>query len=404
MSSLWSLRVAMFLSRRAIIRGNRGIVVLTVAMMAVIYAELMFVPSLIQGATNEIQQELREYVTSSIAITPSHFDLTIPGAPTLLNRVRANRGVVAATATSLAGSEVSFEGRTNSFPVVAIDPTSYSKTFATPSAMLQGSFLGPGANDEIVLGIGIAGDGMSRVSTYESSLQNVHVGDRVTVTLSGGRTHVFVVKGIYETDLSEANATAFITTASADRLIPPLRGSVTAIYVRTKEIGDERAIMGDLRGDHPRATFQSWESLSSSVKEITGSFDTIKSVLNAVSLFVAAIAVFIVTYVDLVNRRRTIGIERAIGISGPAIIVNYLLKAVVFAFFGVLLGAGLFFGAAMPLVRYHPFQFPIGPVTLSVSATELRSDALILLAVAVIGALIPAWRAMRIRVLDAVWR
>ena len=187
-------------------------------------------------------------------------------------------------------------------------------------------------------------------------------------------------------------------------MIPPLRGSVTAIYVRTKEIGDERAIMGDLRGDHPRATFQSWESLSSSVKEITGSFDTIKSVLNAVSLFVAAIAVFIVTYVDLVNRRRTIGIERAIGISGPAIIVNYLLKAVVFAFFGVLLGAGLFFGAAMPLVRYHPFQFPIGPVTLSVSATELRSDALILLAVAVIGALIPAWRAMRIRVLDAVWR
>jgi putative ABC transport system permease protein len=404
MSSLRSLRVAAFLSRRAIIRGNRGIVLLTVAMMAVIYAELMFVPSLIQGATNEIQQELREYVTSSIAITPSHSDLTIPGAPTLLNRVRANRGVVAATATSLAGSEVSFESRTNSFPVVAVDPTSYAKTFATPRALLQGSFLKPGANDEIVLGIGIAGDAMPRVSTYESSLQNVRVGDRVTVTLSGGRTHVFVVKGIYETDLSEANDTAFITTATADRLIPTLRGSVTAIYVRTEEIGDEGSIIGDLRGDHPRATFQSWESLSSSVKEITGSFDTIKSVLNAVSLIVAAIAVFIVTYVDLVNRRRTIGIERAIGISGPAIIVNYLLKAVVFAFFGVLLGAGLFFGAAIPLVRYHPFQFPIGPVTLSASSAELRSDALILLAVAVIGALIPAWRAMRIRVLDAVWR
>jgi putative ABC transport system permease protein len=404
MAALWSLRVATFLSRRAIVRGNRGIVLLTVAMMAVIYAELMFVPSLIQGATNEIQQELREYVTASIAITPSHSDRTIPAAPGLLSRVRATRGVVAATATSLAGSEVSFESRTNSWPVVAIDPTSYAKTFTTPKAMIQGSFLNPGANDEIVLGIGIAGDGMPRVSTYESSLQNVHVGDRVTVTLSGGRTHVFVVRGIYETNLSEANTNAFITTATADRLISALRGSVSAIYVKTKAIGDEEAIIGNLRGDRPHATFQSWESLSSSVKEITGSFDTIKSVLNAVSLIVAAIAVFIVTYVDLVNRRRTIGIERAIGISGPAIIVNYLLKAVVFAFFGVLFGAGLFFGAAIPLVRHHPFQFPIGPVTLSVSSTELRSDALILLAVAVIGALIPAWRAMRIRVLDAIWR
>src|ERR1035441_3686833 len=80
MAALWSLRVATFLSRRAIVRGNRGIVLLTVAMMAVIYAELMFVPSLIQGATNEIQQELREYVTASIAITPSHSDRPIPAA------------------------------------------------------------------------------------------------------------------------------------------------------------------------------------------------------------------------------------------------------------------------------------------------------------------------------------
>jgi len=57
--------------------------------------------------------------------------------------------------------------------------------------------------------------------------------------------------------------------------------------------------------------------------------------------------VFIVTYVDLVNKRRTIGIERAIGISGRAITLNYLLKAVVFTFFGVLFGAALFFGGAI---------------------------------------------------------
>ena len=84
--------------------------------------------------------------------------------------------------------------------------------------------------------------------------------------------------------------------------------------------------------------------------------------------------------------------------------MNYLLKAVVFAVLGVLLGAGLFFGAAIPLVRQHPFQFPIGPVTLSVSANELRSDAVILLLVAIVGALVPAWRAVRVRLLDAVLR
>ena len=38
MAALSALRVATFLSRRAIIRGNRGIIILTVAMMAIIYA------------------------------------------------------------------------------------------------------------------------------------------------------------------------------------------------------------------------------------------------------------------------------------------------------------------------------------------------------------------------------
>jgi len=84
-------------------------------------------------------------------------------------------------------------------------------------------------------------------------------------------------------------------------------------------------------------------------------------------LLVAAIAVFIVTYVDLVSRRRTIGIERAIGIGGGAIVLGYVLKAVVFAVVGVVVGGLLFVQVAVPVVAAHPFRFPIGPVSLSVT-------------------------------------
>ena len=184
------------------------------------------------------------------------------------------------------------------------------RTFTTPRRMIEGSFLDAGARDEIVLGVGIAGADRTRVGTYGSSLQTVHVGDSVAVTLLGGQAHLFRVKGIYETDLSEANDSAFITDAAAQGLVPALRGRISAIYARTRLIGDEKSVINQLRRDDPHVTYKSWETLASSVKDITGSFDTIKSVLNAVSLIVAAIAVFIVTYVDLVNKRRAIGIER----------------------------------------------------------------------------------------------
>ena len=128
-----------------------------------------------------------------------------------------------------------------------------------------------------------------------------------------------------------------------------------------------------------------------------------RSILNVVSLLVAAIAVFIVTYVDLVNRRRTIGIERAIGINGVAIILSYVLRAVALAIVGVLLGAALFKFGAVPIADRHPFEFPIGPVSLSVTGQEMRSSAIVLVTVAAVGALAPAWRSVRLRIIEAIW-
>jgi putative ABC transport system permease protein len=398
-----TLRVAGFLGSRGITRANRGITVLTVVMMAVIYAELLFVPSLIQGANDRIEFELRAYVTSSITISPSGSDLTIEDPGSLLASAREDPEDSSATATVLAGNQVSHANRTDSWPVLAIDPTSYARTFTTPKALIAGSFLSPGATDQIVLGLGIAGDDRTQSSTYGASLQTVKVGDPVTVTLLGGRTHVFTVRGIYKTGLSDANDRAFISTATADSLVPFLKGKVSSIYVKTKHIGQEQAVIDRLHHLRPGVEYQSWQALGARIKDITGSFNIIKSILNAVSLVVAVIVVFIVTYVDLINKRRTIGIERAIGISGPSITLSYMLKAAVFAVFGVALGIGLFYGVALPAVRHHPFEFPIGPVYLSVTSGEIRSDALILVVVAVVGAALPAWRATRTRLLDAIW-
>lgn len=403
MTAFSSIRVAVFLGWRAIVRGNRGTVALTVILMAAIFAELLFVPSLIEGATNQIELELRQTVTANIAVRPVGSELTIPHPAALAGIARKIPGVQAVTSTMLVGSQITHGNLSNSWPVVAIDPKSYAQTFTTPRSMIEGKFLDASASDEIVLGVGIAGAGRKQESTYYSSLENVHVGDRVTVTLRGGRTHVFRVQGIYRTNLTQANTTAFISAATAAKLDPPLMGVASAIYIRTDHLGDEQAIIDQIRHVRHDVLLQSWQTLAAAVKDITGSFNVIKSILNAVSLFVAAITVFIVTYVDLVNRRRTMGIERAIGVSGLAITASYEIKAVAFAVSGVIFGIAIYFGAAIPLVRRYPFQFPIGPVVISVTSQELQRDAVILVVVAVIGALVPAWHAVRSRLLDAIW-
>lgn len=403
MSATSTLRVAAFTCRRAVTRGNRGVVLLTTVMMAVIFAELLFIPSLIGGATDRIEQEFRDNVTADITITPGGSAQTVPDPTDLVARARATPGVAAATATIIAGSQVSSGSHTGSWSVLAVDPASYGKTFTTPAEMIQGEFLAPGDADGIVLGVAIAGAGRAGTATYGTSLRNVRVGDEVTVTLLGSQTHRFRVKGIYDSRLSQANQRAFISQSAAARLVPALQGRATAVYVKTRQLGGEAAVIARLRRARPDVVYEPWQTLETTVKDLTGSFDAVRSILNVVSLLVAAIAVFIVTYVDLVNRRRTIGIERAIGINGVAIILSYVLRAVALAIVGVLLGAVLFTFGAVPISVRHPFEFPIGPVSLSVTGQEMRGSAIVLVTVAAVGALAPAWRSVRLRIIDAIW-
>jgi putative ABC transport system permease protein len=67
------------------------------------------------------------------------------------------------------------------------------------------------------------------------------------------------------------------------------------------------------------------------VQDQVATFRLISNILKAVSLLMAAITVFIVTYIDVVNRRRHIGIQRAIGIPAAPILAGYALKAGVYA-------------------------------------------------------------------------
>ncbi len=403
MSAIGTLRVAGFVGRRTITRGNRGVIVLTTTLMAAVFAELLFIPSLILGATEHIEQQLRDNVTADITITPGGSQTTIPDAAGLLAQARATPSVAAATGTVLAGSQVSAGNRSGSWSVLAVDPASYVQTFATAREMIEGTFLAPGDTDQIVLGVGVAGAGRTDKATYTTSLQSVHAGDQVTVTLLGGESHPFTVKGVYDAQLVDPNQRAFITATAAETLLPQLTGQASAVFVTSEQPGEEDAVVAELQKSRPDLVYKPWQTLQSTVKDLTGSFDTIRSILNAVTLLVAAIAVFIITYIDLVNRRRTIGIERAIGISGLAIALSYVLKAIVFAVVGVVLGAVLFRFAAVPFVDRHPFQFPIGPVTLSVTGAEMRRGAAVLIGVAALGALAPAWRSVRLHIVDAIW-
>ena len=209
--------------------------------------------------------------------------------------------------------------------------------------------------------------------------------------------------GIYDNDFSASDTSAFITINEANQLLPSSNDHAQAVYVKTDNDANVSNIMDRLQSLRSDVQFNTSADIATTVQEQVQSFKLISNIFKVVSLLMAAITIFIVTYVDLVNKRKQIGIERAIGIKSSAIVTSYVLKAWVYALIGIILGWVLFKQVAIPLVQHHPFRFPNGPVTLASDNKEMRRDVVILLIVAFIGAIIPAARSVRIKILDAIW-
>jgi len=403
MKYLRSARVSIFLAIRSLWRGNKGITVLTIGMLALIYINLLFLPSLIEGLSYKVSLQLIETLTSNVILSSSNNGSNITNTDELLTNIRSNTSIVDTTPTLRVGTQISKGDISNVWSVDAIEPDSFGKVFTTPSNIIEGSFLDKNDTDSIVLGVEIAGAGQTNMQGYAISLKNVHAGDTVTVSLINGKTHDFKVKGIFNNNFLQSDQKAYISEKEATLLLPITKNHSTSVYVKSKNTESDTSLGDNLVSKQPGIKYQTSDDLAGSVRDQLKTFDLINQILKIISLIVAAITVFIVTYVDLINKRKQIGIERAIGIQSRAIIGNYLLKSAFFAIIGISIGALVFLYALAPIVIQHPFKFPYGYVTLYIDQGAMIQNAAILSTVTLLSSLVPAFQSVRIKILDAIW-
>ncbi len=400
-----TIRVATFLASRSIRRGNLGIAAMTVLALVLIYVDLVFVPSLIQGAVDKVNEQLVETLTSDIQIVPAHgaHDIAdVADVAAYLEEVRAVPGVLAATATYRIGSEIETADESNVWTIDAIDPATFGQVFRTARDVAEGRALAEDDTASVFLGVQIAGVDDQRLRGYAMSLKSVHAGDDVTLRLVNGQPIDAHVLGVFDTKFYISDGRAYVTRTWAEQLLPQIHDRASVIYVKTASGSDVVDVVARLSELRDGVALHTSADVGGAIKDEVETFDVINNILRTITLFVAVATVFIVTYVDLVNRRRQIGIERAIGISPVALVLSYVLKAIVYAVVGITLGAIVFLAGVDPLIDRYPFEFPSGPSTLGVRADELNRNAVILLIVATISATIPAWNSVRMRILDAI--
>ena len=397
---LEGLRVSAFLAGRSLRRGNKGTIVLTVMIIALVFVNLVFLPSIVQGVVVSFNRQAIDYNYGNLDIEPREGEFYIPDGDTLVTRLGRMPGVVAAAPRIVVGAAITFATTTRSRSVIGVDRETEVLVTRTSTRMIEGEYLSAGDRDAIVIGKTLAGEKDERLDQLES-LGGARVGDSVTVAYSNGEIRRYRVKGIFRTDAVGADSSAYVTRAELADVLG-LQGQVSQVLIRTVEEGNEDEFRNRLYAFGVQEPISTWQEKSRGIlADVTESFAIINLISTAVSLIIAVVVIFIVVFINTVNRRRQIGILKAIGIDKGMIVNSYVLQVIFMALLGTGLGVGLL-AVVLRLLTVYPLRFPGGPVYPAVETAQILQSMASLLIVSIIAGYVPAWRTASEEILSAI--
>jgi putative ABC transport system permease protein len=123
--------------------------------------------------------------------------------------------------------------------------------------------------------------------------------------------------------------------------------------------------------------------------------------MTAVCLIVASVVVFIVTFINIINRRKQIGILKAIGIRRQVIIGSYLIQVLFLCACGTLTGI-LLLNAISFILSINQIRFPMGYLTPVIDYGGLLISVVLLFTVSLVSGYLPAWQVAKEEILNAM--
>lgn len=394
--------VSLYLAVRAIRRGNRGTLALTILIIALVVVLMNFLAMIIGGVVIIYNQQMIDYQYGHVTIEPKDKEAFIANADSLVRQLQRVPGVTGVTAHVSTGTTITNtkNGKFQTKALTAFDPVDEPGVTRYQWVIKEGNYLSKGDTDQILIGSLLAGN-EDESQDKMPSLGGVKVGDLIEVAYSNGVVKSYRVKGIFETDGSTIDSQAFVTRTEMDAIMHT-EGKATEILVRGVSADEAKTLKYTIMDYGVKENVKTWHDKGKGILgDAIASFNLLNNIMTFLSLIVASVVVFIVTYINIINRRKQIGILKAIGIPKRVIVGDYLIQVLFLCTCGVIAGI-LILNAINLVLSINQIHFPMGYITPVIDYNGLAISIVLLFMVSVISGYIPARQVANEEILDAM--
>ncbi|THA81364.1 FtsX-like permease family protein [Streptomyces sp. A0592] len=247
------------------------------------------------------------------------------------------------------------------------------------------------------------GAGSMSVGSLYATAHGIKLGDEMTVAFTGGKTVKLKVAAITSDEGNLDKGMKYISTETARANVPADRMPLPFMMLATAEDGQSDAAaytsVKAAMGEYPQYVVRNQADYKQALKDQVGQLLNMVYGLLGLAIIVAVLGVVNTLALSVVERTREIGLMRAIGLSRRQLRRMIRLESVVIALFGALLGLGLGMGwgataqQLLALEGLKVLEIP-WPTIIGVFAASAF--------VGLFAALVPAFRAGRMNVLNAI--
>ncbi|MGW6904911.1 ABC transporter permease [Streptomyces sp. NPDC054940] len=244
-------------------------------------------------------------------------------------------------------------------------------------------------------------DAMSVGSDYAKK-HGVHVGDTITVAFKGGETAELKVAAITDDDTSIDQGARYTSIETLSKYLPADRIPQSVIMFAKAKKGQEETAYAALKKslhEYPQYQVRDQTDYKQELKDQVGQLLNMVYGLLALAIIVAVLGVVNTLALSVVERTREIGLLRAIGLSRRQLRRMIRMESVVIALFGALLGLGLGMGWGATAQQLLALE---GLNVLDIPWPTIIGVFIGSAFVGLFAALIPAFRAGRMNVLNAI--